>query len=174
TGNPFQDKLYENWLYAAVIAPDGHLAGLYLTKDVQGNWTRIRLCSAGTQGPFPMRGGYVTGAAPTNDCAPFEQPEPHLADFSNLSANTQGNYDVSLVVDPNNPNVIYYGGLGMVRVDTTGISDAHAFFLPNDRNEGTRENPQGRLRCLPYPPGPPPPPPAGVSEGILRQVNPGN
>lgn len=152
TGDALKDKLYEGWLYAAVMAPDGHLAGLYLTKDTGFNWTRIRLASSATQGPFPLRGGYVNGVAPTNDGAPREQPEPHLADFSNLSPNNQGNYDVSLTVDPNNPNVIYYGGLGMVRIDTTGISDPHAYFLSNDRNEGTRENPQGRLRCASVPP----------------------
>lgn len=169
TGNPLQDKLYEGWLYAGVIAPDGHLAGLYLTKDTGFNWTRIRVASAANLTVMP-RCGYVNAAAPTNDGASWTTipcPTPHLADYSNLSPNNQGNYDVSLTVDPNNPNVIYYGGLGMTRIDTTGISDPQAYFLPNNRNEGTRGAPEGRLRCLAYVGGVPPP--RVVEESIRAQ-----
>ncbi len=175
TGNPLQDKLYEGWVYAAVVAPGGHLAGLYQTKDTGANWTRIRTASA-TDFRLVINGIQRCGnvpaqsIAPTNDGAVWDNiPNcpPHVADYGNLTDNDQGNYDVSLAVDPNNPNVIYFGGLGMIRVDTTGMSDAHSYFLPNDRNEGTRAAPQGRLRCLPY--GPPPPPPMVVSEAILAQ-----
>ena len=41
TGNPAQDLVYEGWLYAVVVAPSGHLDGLYLTKDLGQNWTKV-------------------------------------------------------------------------------------------------------------------------------------
>ena len=43
----------------------------------------------------------------------------------------QGSYNLSLAIDPTNPNVVYIGGSsnnggsGFIRVDTTGILDAH-------------------------------------------------
>src|SRR5262249_60198423 len=48
----------------------------------------------------------------------------------------QGNYDVSVAIDPQNPNVLYIGGTddgaldpagGMIRVDVTTMSDVYAF-----------------------------------------------
>ena len=50
----------------------------------------------------------------------------------------KGNFSSSLAIDPTNPNVFYFSGTnafgttGMIRVDTTGIADAHALYLTND------------------------------------------
>ena len=44
----------------------------------------------------------------------------------------QGDYDLSLGIDPTDPNVVYIGGTangpqsGFIRVDTTGIEDPHS------------------------------------------------
>src|SRR5262249_50621295 len=52
----------------------------------------------------------------------------------------QGNYDVSLAIDPNNPNVVYIGGtrdgnpFAEIRVDTTGVSDPKAVVAFDNRD----------------------------------------
>ena len=120
--------IYQGFLYAAVVTPDNHLDGLYMTKDQGQNWVRVRIPT------LPPAGGTPPGvrAIPSNDTG--------LNDYDVLG-NTQfaqGNYDVSLVIDPTNPNVVYLGGTadgqpsGLLRVDTTAISDAHSDYLAND------------------------------------------
>ena len=54
-----------------------------------------------------------------------------------------GNYAIALSVDPTNPNVVYLAGsayanyaAGMIRVDTTGISDAHAMYQGENAPDG--------------------------------------
>jgi len=69
---------------------------------------------------------------PTNDVS--------LADYDPLGNDqfAQGNYDVTLAVDPTNPNIIYLGGTGngnpfdLIRIDATDVNDQHAYFLNND------------------------------------------
>jgi subtilisin-like proprotein convertase family protein len=130
TGNPDQDLIYQGWLYVVTVAADGHLNGLYLTKDFGQNWTKIHIGNVPGPNQFSIR------ATPTND-----QQRP---DYDPLGAGlaTQGNYDVSLAIDPTNPNVVYVGGThdfqpsGLIRVDTTGVSDPHAFYLSGSRNDG--------------------------------------
>jgi subtilisin-like proprotein convertase family protein len=132
-----KNALYQGWLYAAFVATDNTLQGLYMTKDFGRNWTKIKLSNQTTG----VTGGGVQ-AAPSND--------PRNGDFDplgNPAFGPQGNYDVSLIVDPNNPNVVYLGGThdgnatGLIRVDTTGISDPYAFYLgENTTDSATRPN----------------------------------
>jgi subtilisin-like proprotein convertase family protein len=147
TGNPAQDALYQGWLYAAVVTPGplgrtlagGNLDGLYLTKDANlaqvQNWTLVRLPNRFT----PATSFASQGAIPSND------GNLSLAgDYDPLgnALFAQGNYDVALAIDPLNPNIVYLGGTqdgnvtGLLRIDTTGISDPYAFFLDNDNNDG--------------------------------------
>ncbi|HXG10475.1 MAG TPA: Ig-like domain repeat protein [Gemmataceae bacterium] len=133
TGNPLQDTLYQGWLYAAVVGTNNALIGLYQTKDYGLNWTRVRI---------PVRipaGGTAANQIGTND---DRGPNSTTGDYNVLG--TQGNYNISLAVDPNNPNVVYIGGQGsptnpyrFIRVDTTTISDAHALVAyDNNNNDG--------------------------------------
>jgi hypothetical protein len=71
---------------------------LFETKDFGANWTQVSL---------PLFGGF-----PSNDTT-----RPQFSD----------GLVKSLVVDPNNPNVVYLGGPFIVRVDTTKISDVYSF-----------------------------------------------
>jgi subtilisin-like proprotein convertase family protein len=158
-GDALQNTLYQGWLYAAVISspttvtPDnqtvsgGHLDGLYLTKDFGQNWTRVRM-------PNLALGDHSEPLVPTNDMrngdfeptggeTPYGEA-PDIVDPTdpNLDNFGMGNWDLSLVVDPNNPNVVYLGGTnqfhasGLIRVDTTGIADPHAFYMSNSDPEG--------------------------------------
>ena len=165
TGDPARDALYQGWLYAVVVTSGGagrvgggRLDGLYLTKDANRgsagtgsqNWTRVRLPN---RAPAPGPGG-SQGAVPSND--------GRLGDYDPLgnSLFAQGNYDVALAIDPTNPNVVYLGGTqdgnvsGLLRVDTTGISDPYAFFLSNSKNDGgaCASTPTTPSRCTSRPP----------------------
>src|SRR5262249_5207115 len=78
----------------------------------------------------------IIQADPSND--------PSLADYDVGGGGqfVQGNYDISLTIDPTNPNVVYLGGTadgqatGLIRVDTTGIADPYAFYLGQNGNDG--------------------------------------
>ena len=121
--------IYEGWLYAAVVTPDDHLHGLYLTKDFGQNWTKLTLPTLGAVLGHPS-------GIPSNDT--------NLGNYDVLGNTTfaQGNYDVSLVFDPTNPEVVYLGGTadgnpsGLIRIDVTAMSDPYSFFLANDRSDG--------------------------------------
>ena len=99
---PPQDPIYQGWLYAAVANPAGGFYGLFLTKDFGQNWTQVRIptlppSTSGTQSPRP--------SPPTTS----RQPDyPILGGGGQLAA--QGNYDLTLAVDPTNPNIVYLGG----------------------------------------------------------------
>jgi subtilisin-like proprotein convertase family protein len=122
TGNPVEDLLYSGWIYAVVITGSvntgtGGILGIYMTKDNGETWTKLTL-----------------------------NPDYDVTEGTNVPAGT-GNYDISLAVDPNDPNVIYVGGnayandgAGMIRIDTTGISDAHSFYQGETAADG------GKLR----------------------------
>src|SRR5579871_1389555 len=119
TGNPLQDLLYEGWLYAVAVDDAANPTGsVYMTKDYGHNWTKIDIPS------------YYLSAfnlyIPTNDTTKFDFPV----------LGTQGEYDVDIAVDPNNPNIAYVGGMGaagFIRIDTTGVSDPYAIYKSNDR-----------------------------------------
>src|SRR5262249_14124612 len=127
TGNPLQDALYSGWLYAAVVtgtAPGvfGHLEGLYLTKDFGVNSAKMTFPSHGTASPGtnPPR---TIHPIPTNDTSATKP----VYDVGGGGAFSQGNYDLSLAIDPTNPYVVYLGGTrdgqdsGMLRVDTSKL-----------------------------------------------------
>ena len=122
--------IYQGWLYAAVVTTDDHLDGLYLTKDQGQNWTKLRIPTLPPDAEGKPRG------VPTNDTSKPDYDVLGNATFA------QGNYDVSLAVNPNDPNVVYLGGTrdgnpsGILRIDATAVADAHAFFVAGDRNDG--------------------------------------
>jgi subtilisin-like proprotein convertase family protein len=143
-----ENKIYQNWLYAAVADPAGGLAGLFVTKDNGATWTRIQIPVYPLDPNFPL-----TTAVPTNDDA-----RPDYNVISN-AAFPQGNYTISLAVDPLNPSVVYFGGTsdgqtsGLIRVDTTGLFDSHAFVaFDNNLSDGGKLeiNTAGRIQVTNY------------------------
>jgi subtilisin-like proprotein convertase family protein len=125
TGDPTKDLAYEGWLYAVVVTAGtasrtggGRLQGVYLTKDFGQNWTKIHLPYTGNPNSFPIMDGY-----PSND-----QTRPDYDPYGNAQF-MQGNYDISLAIDPNNPNIVYIGGTsdgnpyGLIRLDSSALSD---------------------------------------------------
>jgi subtilisin-like proprotein convertase family protein len=120
TGNAAQDPIYAGWLYATVSTQGGTLYGIFQTKDFGQNWTQVRVPS------LPPVFADIAQAIPSNDV--------RLGDYS-VIGNTrfpQGNYNITMAVDPTNPNVIYVGGTadgnqtGLIRIDATNIWDAHS------------------------------------------------
>ena len=127
TGNAVEDAIYAGWLYAQVYAPPG--IGLFMTKDFGQNWTAIQT------GTLPPDAGF-NQAIPTNDVA-------NNANYLLTLADPRVNRYMTLTVAPTNPNIIYVGSFGdtvnmvagaydfqgsdsgLIRIDTTGISDAH-------------------------------------------------
>jgi subtilisin-like proprotein convertase family protein len=144
TGNALQDGIYRGWLYAAVVqnvdVQQGGLSdfvGLYLTKDFGQNWTKIDVTAAG-QAITPDFKPFLPTNTPSNG-----------ADYTLTGNGTIlgtpfhfGNFDLSLAVDPNNPNVVYVGGnnefqaWGLIRVDATALHDPHAFYLDSLGDNG--------------------------------------
>ncbi|HWE36768.1 MAG TPA: Ig-like domain-containing protein [Isosphaeraceae bacterium] len=120
---PDENTQYEGWLYAAVATAGGDLQGIYVTKDFGENWTFIHIANL-TPGRL----------VPTNN---INDPN-----FDPLISG-QGNYDLSLAVDPVDPNVVYLGGSadgspsGLLRIDIAGLSDAHSLFLNPDNSQNT-------------------------------------
>ena len=119
TASPVQNQIYAGWLYAAVSNTDGSLFGIFMTKDFGQNWVRVRI-------PTEPRVGSFTPAIPSSDIG--------LGDYN--VTNGAGNFDITMAIDPTNPNIIYVGGYnapatgtGMIRVDTTKIWDAHNLTL---------------------------------------------
>ena len=113
TGNAAEDPIYEGWLYAAVATPDGGFDGLFVTKDFGQNWTQVRIPTLP-----PVEHDSTRPSPPTTSASPITR-SPADGQFP------QGNYDITLAVDPTNPNIIYLGGTaddsqtGLIRVDTT-------------------------------------------------------
>ena len=93
------------------------------------NWTRVSIPS------MPLLTA-MAPAVPSNDVT---QPTyPITGAFPG-----QGNYDLTLIADPTNPNVVYLGGsadggeTALARVDTTNIWDAHSLVAySNFSNDG--------------------------------------
>jgi len=119
-GSSTQNVLYEGWLYAAVADASGHLDGLYLTKDYGQTWTKLKLSTVPDGGRVPRL------IDPSND--------PTKPDYDVLGSQVfaHGNYDLTLAVDPTNPNIAYLGGTangnqsGLIRVDATRVYDSHS------------------------------------------------
>src|SRR5262249_10879931 len=126
SGSRAEDLTYQGWLYAYVATTGGTTDGLYMTKDFGQNWVKVKMGVANKTQTPPLP------AVPA-----FSSNDNKLPDIDILGSTTngikvaQGNYDISLAIDPNNPNVVYLGGTAdvlytLLRVDTTGIADAHA------------------------------------------------
>lgn len=122
TDSPVKNQIYSGWLYASVTDLLGGLLGVYMTKDYGQNWVRIRV---------------PTEPDVTGDVPAFPSNNIALGDFNVL--NGQGNRDITMEIDPNNPNIVYLGGFqgttgsGMIRIDATTVWDAHnlTFYSAN-------------------------------------------
>ena len=122
---------YQGWLYAAVENTNGTFQGLYVTKDNGQNWTLVQL-------PNIPGTGSVKAAVPTSNTSNGSY-DPTSSKYSQ-----QGNYDLTLTIDPTNPNIVYIGGTsdfqqsGMIRVDLTNMKDAENFtsFSSNTTDGG--------------------------------------
>ena len=132
TGNAAEDPIYEGWLYAAVATPNNTFFGLFVTKDFGQNWTEVSIPS------LPALTA-TAQAVPTNDVTQPTYPITGLPG--------QSNYDLTLLSDPTNPNVVYVGGsedggeTALARVDTTNIWDAHSLVAySNFSNDGGSVN----------------------------------
>jgi large repetitive protein len=129
TGIPSQDISYQDWLYVADVEA-GAVAAIYSTKDRGENWTRIAI---------PI----TNNEAPTNDST---QPSIDLSPGEGLD----GNFAISIAVDPNNPQVVYLGAnldgssatvnnvYTLLRLDTTIVKDGHnlSLYNPNQPDGG--------------------------------------
>ena len=132
TANVAVNLNYQDWLYVAVENADGTFNGLYVTKDRGENWTKVNLPN------IPLNGS-VKASIPSNDTSgnsPTYDPTG-----SNLTH--QGTYNLTLTVDPTNPNIVYLGGSGdfqgsgLIRVDLTNLNDPHNFVsFSNDHTDG--------------------------------------
>jgi subtilisin-like proprotein convertase family protein len=124
TGNPVLDIQYESWLYVVVVNTASALDGLYVTKDMGQNWTKVHIASTSDMTPNP-----------SND-----PNQPDYPIFGRLFG--QGNYDAAIDVDFNNPSVLYLAGkrdgsgTRVMRIDMTGIADPHALFVSYNENDG--------------------------------------
>ena len=125
TNNYVQSELYAGWLYAAVATSSGAFDGLFMTKDFGENWTQVQLDSLPPLGVYhdavPVQPGYVNAPSGGTPAYPITLGE--------------GNVDLALTVDPQNPNITYLGGFGgdgyesdtgLIRVDATNLQDAHS------------------------------------------------
>ncbi len=141
TGDVSKDLAYQTWLYAAVATPTGDLQGLYLTKDLGQNWTKIRLPLVDHQ---PGQTSFVDFRITNDDAQPDTNFDGGNTPVSS-SESRGGNYAMSLAVDPTNPNIVYLGGSddnlvlnsGLIRIDTTNLFDAHSDVAYDDQhNDG--------------------------------------
>ena len=120
--SPAEALALQGWLYAAVVNVDGTFNGLWMTKDFGQNWVHVALPTA------PPINGVTQQATPSNNNT---EPNYDLTGSPAPGLGAQGNYDISIGVDPTNPNVVYVGGsqdfgpTGLLRVDTTFVHDAH-------------------------------------------------
>jgi subtilisin-like proprotein convertase family protein len=131
TTNTAENLAYQSWLFAAVENYNGTFQGLYVTKDAGENWTLVQL-------PNIPGTGSVKAAVPTNSTTGANSYDPTSSAFSQ-----QGVYDLTLTVDPTNPNIVYIGGSenfqasGMIRVNLTDLYDAHNLTSgSNDQSDG--------------------------------------
>ena len=135
TGDVLLDTFYAGWLYAVVSTGTasngqffggGNLDGLYLTKDFGRNWVKVHIPVY-----FPDSAASPSVAHPSNNETRADQDI-----FGQPGLPGQGNYDISIAIDVNDPRIVFVGGDGIaapspaggvIRVDTTAVNDAQAF-----------------------------------------------
>ena len=134
--NLLENQFYQGWLYALVVDAAGNYDGLYVTKDFGRNWTKIRLPL------YTLTAAEGSGGWGSNNDS---RPDHNVFAQGAGATSAQGNYDVAINLDPNDPNIVYLAGLGWstqtnvparssIRVDTRAISDAGTFvFTDNSR-----------------------------------------
>ncbi len=134
-----QNYVYSGWLYALVVNPDNSLHAVYMTKDFGQNWVNVPIPVLENGTPASATAAIPTLNAPT----PTNPGAPNFDVFNN-GIQGQGNYDATMAIDPLNPNILYVGGAkdlqvgsqGFIRIDTTNIADAHAFYTDSLRPDG--------------------------------------
>ena len=136
------NQIYAGWLYAAVATPTGGFDGLFVTKDFGENWTQVNIATALAAIPMSRRHpDRVRRHLQSGHPRPTTPAHPQYP----ITDQSQGNLDLSLAVDPTDPNILYLGGFGgndynsdtgLIRVDTTDINDAHSLVSPIDLTPG--------------------------------------
>lgn len=189
TDNQLQNSVLAGWLYAVASNADGSPAGFYMTKDFGRNWTQIQLPVHKDINPNTLLPEYYASnnetGADVNIFTPAPLPRPVAGQPSIApSRPPQGNYNLSLTVDPNNPNIVYMAGLGSsnglpgvvggsIRIDVTKVNDPQSFVNWDNTagGAGTATQfatvgafiPSGDTKS--DPPTPPPPPGVPVATG---------
>ena len=126
-GSALANNYYQRWLYVAEANADGTFRGLYMTKDRGLNWTKLKL----TAGFGATINGF--NAFGFSDLGP--DVDLTMFDPVTLEGWQGGNHALTLAVDPNDPNIVYFGSDALVRVDATLANDPYFLSLYNHSNE---------------------------------------
>lgn len=149
SSSPLENAFYQGWLYALVTYTNrnssGSLYGLFMTKDYGRNWVEVQMpaftATPNSNSPF-QAGLYGTNNYSSNW---------NFTTATDQNSFSEGNNAVSLVTDPQNPNVVYIGGSniinyttgidpanqgGFLRVDVTKIQDSQALVAYNNSLPG--------------------------------------
>ncbi len=129
-----ENQIYSGWIYAAILS-GGQLNGIYMSKDHGHNWVQVMDPTAlqnvnGFQPAIPDGSGSANVAGGGN------------YDVTASPVLNQGDFNLTLAIDPQNPNIIYLGGLkagneaGLIRLDTTDVADPHNFTTSDTNNDG--------------------------------------
>ena len=139
TGNPLNDSFFSGWVYAVVSNPNGTLDDLYQSKDFGLNWTPVKIPEYSPA--FKAAYGTNNETRPIHDL--LLKQEPSLAVNPRSGPPGVGNSSLSLATDPNNPNIVYIGGLGagddvsqpgggVIRVDLTKVNGSETFVFRDE------------------------------------------
>jgi subtilisin-like proprotein convertase family protein len=143
TGNPLLDSVYSGWLYVIASTANGTMSGLWMTKDFGTNWTRVQLPLFRLPNTADTFANFGTNDESRADVDPFVPTHSGQGGFTAVRA-PQGEENISLAVDPLNPNILYVGGIGgsngaqrgTLRVDVTKIRDPQNFAFFNNHDPG--------------------------------------
>lgn len=152
SNDPLANSYYRNWLFAAVMTPDGFLDGIYATKDGglsnNVNWTKIKLPPR--LGPDGETFGFddnprIYGPA---DPGPDQDFTGIIRDINGNRIAGGGNHSLTLATDPNDPNILYFGSDRMMRIDMTQTIDPYNLWMYANTNNDTgliRQNTDGSV-----------------------------
>jgi subtilisin-like proprotein convertase family protein len=127
TNDPLQNSFYSGWVYALVssgngdpVSPDPNFpslnSNLYLSRDFGQNWTRVLL---------PSNGGFGTNNETRGQFDLFEESVRTPTQLNGQSG--VANNALSIAVSPQNPSIVYIGGIAGLRVDTTRVNTPQTF-----------------------------------------------